>query len=123
MEVSIGDRVFYTRSTGLWVPAKVFGLLHNGHVELECDQGGVRAVNHRCPMISISFGIPSLESPPHPHQFTQLTSLWKFFWAPLLMEAPFAVAPEHEFITFPSPRFHWATVNLGTESGKAIMIK
>ena len=41
MELSIGDRVFYTRSTRLWVPAKVVGLLHDGHVELEYDQGSV----------------------------------------------------------------------------------
>ena len=64
MELIIGDRMFYTMSTGLQVPAKVVGLLHNGRVELEYDQGGVRVVNHRCPMDSISFGIPSLESPP-----------------------------------------------------------
>ena len=62
MELSIGDRVFYTTSTRLRVPAKVVGLWHDGHVELECDQGGVQAVNHRCSMDSISFGIPSLES-------------------------------------------------------------
>ena len=64
MELGIGDRVLYTKSTGLQVPTKVVGLLHDGHVELEHDQGGVQAVNHRCPMDSISFGIPSLESPP-----------------------------------------------------------
>ena len=63
IELSIGDRVFYTRSAGLRVPAKVVGLLHDGHVELEYDQRGVRVVNHRCPMDPISFGIPSLESP------------------------------------------------------------
>jgi hypothetical protein len=33
----------------------------HGHVEY--DQGGMRAVNHRCSMDSIFFGIPSLESP------------------------------------------------------------
>ena len=63
MGLSIGDRVFYTKSTGLRVPPKVVGLLHDGHVELEHDQGGVRIVNHRFPMESISFGIP-LECPP-----------------------------------------------------------
>ena len=63
MELSIGDRMFYTRSTRLRVPAKVVGLLHNGHVELGYDQGGVQVVNHRCLMDSISFCIPSLESP------------------------------------------------------------
>ena len=46
MELSIGDRVFYTKSAGIRVPAKVVGLLHDGHVELEYDQGGVQAVNH-----------------------------------------------------------------------------
>ena len=48
--VDHGDRVFYTRSARLRVPAKVVCLLHDGHVELEYDQGGVRVVNHRCPM-------------------------------------------------------------------------
>ena len=31
----------------------------------------------------------------HPYDFPQLTSLRKFLWSPLLMEAPFAVAPQH----------------------------
>mmetsp|Transcript_57391 Transcript_57391/g.94347 ORF Transcript_57391/g.94347 Transcript_57391/m.94347 type:complete len:85 (+) Transcript_57391:32-286(+) len=57
-------QVFYTRSTGLQVPAKVICLLHNGHVELEYHRDGARVVNHRCPMHSISFKIPSFESPP-----------------------------------------------------------
>ena len=35
------------------------GLLHDGHVEY--DQGGVRVVSHQCPVVFISFGIPSLE--------------------------------------------------------------
>ena len=60
----MADKVFYTRSTGLWVPAKVVGILHNGHVGLEYDQGGVQVVNHLCPTDSISLGIPSCESPP-----------------------------------------------------------
>ena len=46
MELSIGDRVFY-KSIGLRVPAKVVGLLHDGYVELEHDQGGVWVVNHQ----------------------------------------------------------------------------
>ena len=57
VELSLGGRVFYTRSTGLRVPAKVVGLLHNGHVELEYDQGGVWVVNYRCPRDAISFAI------------------------------------------------------------------
>ena len=61
-ELSIGDRVLCTKSAGIQVSAKEVGFLQDGHVELEHDQGGVRVVNHLCPMDS--FGIPSLESPP-----------------------------------------------------------
>ena len=39
MGLSIGDRVFYTKSTGLRVPPKVVGLLHDGHAELEPAKG------------------------------------------------------------------------------------
>ena len=39
----------------------------------------------------------------HPHQFPQLTSLWKFLWTPLLMEAPLAVAPEYSCHHVPKP--------------------
>ena len=35
MELSNGDRVFYTGSTELQVPTKVVSLLQDGHVELE----------------------------------------------------------------------------------------
>ena len=76
MELSIGDKVFYTGSTGHRVLATVAGLLHDGHVELEYDHGGVRVVNHGC---SISFGIPI------PAIDVPLTSLRKFLWTPLLM--------------------------------------
>ena len=62
MELTIGDKVFYTRLTGLRVSAKVVGHSDKGYVELEYHQGGVRIINHRCPMGSISFGIPSLDS-------------------------------------------------------------
>ena len=41
MDLSIGDRVFYTRSNGLHVPVKVVGRLHDDHVELTNDRGGV----------------------------------------------------------------------------------
>ena len=100
--VSIGDKVF-TKSTGLRVPAKVVGLLHDGHVELAYDQGGVQAVNHRCPMDFISFGIPSLESPPPSPSVPAIDALGKFFWTPLLTEAPFAVAPQHNHHHIPQP--------------------
>ena len=39
---------------------------------------------------------PVLSLHHHPHQFPQLTSLQKFLWTPLLMEAPFAVALQHD---------------------------
>ena len=36
------DKVFYTRSAGLRVPAKVVGRSDEGYVELEYHQDGVR---------------------------------------------------------------------------------
>ena len=87
----------------LRVPAKVVGLSHDGHVELEHNQGGVRVVNHRCPMDCISFGIPSLESPPPSPSIPTMMSLQKFLWNPLLMEATFAVAPRHDCHHIPHP--------------------
>ena len=41
----------------------------------------------------------------HPHQFLQLTSLPKFLWTPLLMEAPFAVALQHNSSHSPARGF------------------
>ena len=64
MDLNIGDKVFYTKSTGLRVPAKVVGHSDEGYVELEYHQDGVRAVNHHCPMDALSFGILSWDSPP-----------------------------------------------------------
>ena len=40
----------------------------------------------------------------HPHQFPQLTSLRKFLWTPLLMEALFAAAPRHDCHHIPHPK-------------------
>ena len=65
MELTIGDKVFYTKSTWLGVPVKVVGHYDGGYVELEYHVGAVWVVNHRYPMYSISFGIPSLDSPYH----------------------------------------------------------
>jgi hypothetical protein len=64
MELTIGDKVFYARLTGLRVPRKVVGHSDEGYVGLEYHQDCVRVVNHRCPIDSISFGIPSLDPPP-----------------------------------------------------------
>ena len=49
MELTIGDKVFYSRSTGLRVPAKVVGHFDKAYVELGNHQGGVQVVNQRCP--------------------------------------------------------------------------
>ena len=62
MELTVGDKLFHTRLTRLQVPTEVVGHCDKGHVELEYHQYGVRAINHRCPMYSISFGIPCLDS-------------------------------------------------------------
>ena len=98
MELSIGDTVFYTR-----FPEKMLGFLHDGHVELVYDPGGVQVVNHRCPMDSISFGNPSLESPAPCPSIPVIESLRKFLWTPVLMEAPLAVAPQHDHHHIPQP--------------------
>ena len=64
MEVNIGDRVFYTRSNGVRVPATVVGMAEDGVLHLEYHQDGVRVVNRQCKMDSMSFAIPSPHSPP-----------------------------------------------------------
>ena len=64
MDLSIGDRVFYTRSNGLRPPATVVGTAEDGLLHLEYYQDGLRAVNRQCKMESISFAIPSSDSPP-----------------------------------------------------------
>ena len=60
--LTIGDKVFYTKLTELSIPMKVVGHSDEGYVGLEYHQDGLRVVNHRCPMDSISFGIPGLDS-------------------------------------------------------------
>ena len=46
---------------------------------------------------------PALSLHHHPHQFPQFASLQKFPWTPFLMEAPFAVAPQHDCHHIPQP--------------------
>ena len=111
MELSIGDRVVYTRSTGLRVPAKVVGLLQDGHVELEYDQGGVQAIYHRCPTDSISFGIPNLESPPPSPSIPAIDVPLK-----VPLDPHSRSLPNTTIISFPNPRLHWVMVNLEIES-------
>ena len=65
MDLSIGDRVFYIRSNGLRPPATVVGTVEDGLLYLEYYQDGLRVVNRQCKMESISFAIPSSDSPPH----------------------------------------------------------
>ena len=45
----------------------------------------------------------------HPHQFPQST----FLWTPLLMEAPFAVAPQHDCHHIPQPEASLGNGDLG----------
>ena len=55
MDLSIGDRVFYTCSNGLRPPAMVVGTVEDGLLHLEYYQDGLRVVNRQCKMESISF--------------------------------------------------------------------
>ena len=110
MGLSIGDRVFYTRSTRLRVPAKVVGLLHDGHVELEYDQGGVLVINQRC---STSFGIPSLESPPPSPSIPAIDVPPEVPLDPLVMEAPLVVTPQHDCHHIPKPEASLGNGELG----------
>ena len=64
MDLNIGDRVFYTRSNGLRPLATVVGTAEDGLLHLEYYQDGLRVVNRQCKMESISFAIPSSDSPP-----------------------------------------------------------
>ena len=70
MDLSIGDRVFYTRSNGLRPLATVVETAEDGLLHLEYYLDGLRVVNRQCKMESISFAIPSsdlpLDCPPSP---------------------------------------------------------
>ena len=64
LEFNVGDRVFYTRSNGVRVPAAVVGFVPNGLVHLEYFQDAVKVVNWQCKVESIPFAIPSADSLP-----------------------------------------------------------
>ena len=49
----------------------------------------------------------------HPHQFSQLTPPPKFLWTPLLMEAPFMAAPQHDCHHIPQPEASLGNGELG----------
>ena len=57
----------------------------------------------------------SLVSSLHHHhpQLPQMTSLRKFLWTPLLMEAPLAVAPQHDRHHIPQPEASLGNGGLG----------
>ena len=65
------------------------------------------------PWIASPLVSPVLSLHHHPHQFPHLTSLRKFLWTPSLMEAPFAVAPEHDRHHIPQPEASLGNVELG----------
>ena len=56
--------MFYTRSNGVRVPATVVGFAPDGLVHLEYFRDAVKVVNRQCKVESISFAIPSADSPP-----------------------------------------------------------
>ena len=56
--------MFYTRSNGMRVPATVVGFAPDGLLHLEYFQDAVKVVNWQCKVESISFAIPSADSPP-----------------------------------------------------------
>ena len=66
MDFNVGDRVFYTRSNGVRVPATVVEFAPDRLVHLEYFRDAVKVVNRQCKVESISFAIPSADSPP-PH--------------------------------------------------------
>ena len=53
MDLSLGDRVFYTRSNGVRVPATVVGMAGDGLIHLEYCQDALRVVNRQCKMESM----------------------------------------------------------------------
>ena len=59
--------MFYTRSNGMRVPATVVGFAPDGLLHLEYFQDAVKVVNRQCKVESISFAIPSADSPPALH--------------------------------------------------------
>ena len=78
MDLSIGDRVFYTRSNGLRPPATAVGTAEDGLLHLEYYQDGLRVVNRQCKMESISAAQHTVKFPPKgPRSFTTATRTGK----------------------------------------------
>ena len=53
MDLSLGNRVFYTRSNGVRVPAKVVGMAGDGLIHLEYYQDALRVVHRQYKMESM----------------------------------------------------------------------
>ena len=77
-------------------------------IKMECKSSIIDAPWTPSPLVS-----PVLSLYHHPHQFPQLTSLRKFLWTPLLMEAPFAVAPQQYCHHIPQPEASLGNGELG----------
>ena len=84
-------------------------------IKVVCRSSIIEAQWTPSPLVSLVLSLHH-----HPHQFPQLTSLCKFLWTPLLMEAAFAV-PNTTLIIFPIPRLNWEMVNLGTKAREVII--
>ena len=108
MDLSIGDRVFYTRSNGLRPPATVVGTTEDGLLHLKYYQDGLRVVNRQCKMESISFAIPSSDSPPNcrcltPLPNTQSSSPPKGPWSFTMPQEPGMSPSRSPPVQFGSP--------------------
>ena len=64
MDFSVGDKVLYPRLDGVCVLATMVGFAPEGSIHLEYFQDAVKVVNWHCKVESISFAIPSADSPP-----------------------------------------------------------
>ena len=64
MDFNVGDKVFYTCSNGVWDRTTLVGFVLERSVHLEYFQDVIKVVNRRCKVESISFAIPSADSPP-----------------------------------------------------------
>ena len=53
MDLRLGDRVFYTHSNGVLVPATVVGMAGDGFIHLEYYQDALRVLNRQCKMESM----------------------------------------------------------------------
>ena len=113
MELCIGDRLFYTKSTWFGYPRKWVAFCTTdmwswSMIKVVC--GSLIMDAPWTPSLLVSL-VSSLHH--HPHQFLQLTSLWKFLWTPLLMEATLAVTPRHNGHHIPHPAASLGNGELG----------